>query len=363
MTIPMTIAGWTRKLGLLRSGAAEPRRDETSLNWRTLQRYARAAKEFVSSGPQTLPASTFARLASSDHRVLPEPQLFALSDGGQMAFRRYAVATARRMAVVLLHGSAGHAGQLHSLAGAIADRGLGVVYTMDLRGHGASPGRRGHAVGGADRLCADICEFLQFLRRTGPPAPIVLGGHSAGGGVVLRICRNPPGGRLSGCLFLAPYLGLGSATIRPCFGGWVTVRYHQLRVVALANALGIRWLNDVTVADFDLAPLAHDPDYVPSWSFNTMLAFGPGLWPDRPQPIPADIPVLSVSGDRDECFYPEAYPAALAAVAPHAQVSSIADCGHWDILVDPRVIARVAAWLEGLLDNRREALAGGRLTA
>jgi len=319
--------------------------DGTQLHWATLMQYARAAKEFSSPQPGFQPSAAFARLIAVDLGSQPAVQTIECSDGARLAFRHYALRADAGPAIVLLHGSAGHAGQMHGLAQGIVERGLGEVYALDMRGHGASSGKRGHAVERNDRLCADIGEFLAYVEQQRPSAPIVLGGHSAGGGLVLRFCRSRQGRRVSACFFMAPYLGLGSPTIRPLFGGWVKVRSSRLRALALANVLGISQFNEMTVIEFNLGALANDPAYAPSWSFNTMLAFGSGLWSATAPAIDAAIPVLSIGGDRDECFLAERYPDAFRIVAPQAEVRTARDCGHWDVLVDEAVLETLAEWL------------------
>ncbi len=348
----MSAAGQARRHRLARRRSPPAARDETGLTWRTLLQYARAAKDFTATPSVSLPATSFDKLTAADRSCLPPAEMFELADAGQMAFRRYGPAGEGAALVLLIHGSGGHAGQLHGLARAIAGQGLGEVYALDLRGHGSSPGRRGHAVRHHDQLCADVCEFLHFMHRSRPAAPVVIGGHSAGGGLALRVLRSPAGRRLSGCFFLAPYLGLGSATIRPLFGGWVGVRAKRLRALALANVLGIRWFNGSTTVAFNLGPLGHDPAYAPSWSFNTMLAFGPGLWSATSPPVDPRIPVLSICGDRDECFFGDAYPDAFRILAPHAELASVECCGHWDILVDPGALTIVTGWLRRVLGDR-----------
>jgi non-heme chloroperoxidase len=348
----MSFRTWMRKFGVAWRGDWEANSGRAGPTWRTLLQYARAASEFTSIPAMSLPASSFDRLMETDQTYLPEVQMFKLADAGNMAFRHYALQEKNVPAVVLVHGSAGHSGQLHCLARAITDRGLGEAYTLDLRGHGSSPGRRGHAVRHDEQLCSDVCQFLHFLDSTRPAAPIILGGHSAGGGLVLRVSRSSASCLLSGCFFLAPYLGLGAPTIRPFFGGWVTVRVNRLRALALANALGISWLNGATTVGFNLGRLCRDGAYASSWSFNTMLAFGPGLWSTKSRRIDAEIEVFSVCGDKDECFISEAYPEAFRAVAPQAEVVTVENCGHWDILVDAQVMAVVTNWLRRVLSDR-----------
>jgi pimeloyl-ACP methyl ester carboxylesterase len=80
-----------------------------------------------------------------------------------------------------------------------------------------------------------------------------------------------------------------------------------------------------------------------------MLAFGPELWSKTPRRIASEIAVLVVCGDKDECFVSDAYPEAFRAVAPQAEVVSIENCGHWDILVDVEAVAAVTDWLQKVL--------------
>ena len=320
--------------------------DGTGVGWRTLARYARAAHEFSATPAVSLSSSCFERIAAADLAALPPVQMFRMSDGADIAYRHYQVNGKPRVAVILLHGSAGHAGQLHGVAQAIVAANSAEVYSLDMRGHGASPGRRGHEVRHEDQLHTDICEFVGFVDRSAPSLPIVIGGHSAGGGLVLRFCRSPAGQRVAGCLLLAPYLGLGSATVRPLFGGWVSLHVNRMQVLTFLNLLEISRFNETTVTRFNLGILADDPNYTPNWSFNTTMAFSPGLWWDEVPPIDRSIAVLSVCGDRDDCFFPEAYPPAFVIVAPHAELKMVAGCGHWDILVDSQVSNAVTEWLD-----------------
>jgi pimeloyl-ACP methyl ester carboxylesterase len=276
---------------------------------------------------------------------LPAPAAFAASDGCRLAFRHYVGHSDAGTIVVLIHGSAGYGDQLHALASDIAASGEAQVYTLDMRGHGLSGGKAGHAVSHVEQPCDDIAEFIGFLDRGRPGARIILGGHSAGGGLVLRYCRRPAGRRIAACLFLAPYLGIGSPTIRPLFGGWVKVRASRLRAVTLASVLGITLFNNATVVSFDLTGCSNRQSYTPSWSFNTLLAMGPGCWTPHAMGIDGSQAVLVVAGDGDECFFADAYREAFQAIAPQAEVRTAGNIGHWDVLVDPGVIAITIEWL------------------
>jgi len=299
-----------------------------------------------------LPRNSFARLSAMDVSDLPIPESITVSGGCKLAFRHYVGQGEGSRIVVLIHGSAGHGAQLHGLASGIAASGEAEVYTLDMRGHGLSGGKAGHAVRHAEQLCEDIAEFLGFLDRTTPHARIILGGHSAGGGLALRFSRSRAGHRVSGYLFLTPYLGLGSPTIRPLFGGWIRVRMNRLRAVILANVLGIKRFNNMTVISFDLSGCPDRQSYAPSWSFNTALAMGPGRWIPGARGIDSGKAVLVVTAGRDECFYANAYPEAFRSLAPQAEIRTVKNIGHWDVLVDPEVLAITTEWLSRIAKAR-----------
>ncbi len=342
----MSIYNWVRRSGLFQRRPATAGNSVTELNWSTLRQYERAISELTATPPVTLPRDSFARLSAMDVSNLPTLATLTASDGCRLAFRHYIGHGDPRTIVVLIHGSAGYGDQLRALASGIAASGKAQAYTLDMRGHGLSGGKAGHGVFHADQLCEDIAEFIGFLDRKTPRARIILGGHSAGGGLVLRFCRSAAGRRLSACLFLAPYLGLGSPTIRPMFGGWVKkVRLNRLRAVTLASALGITRFNNTTVVSFDLTACSNRQSYTPSWSFNTLLAMGPGHWAPHAMGIDSSKAVLVVAGDKDECFYADAYPKAFQEIAPQAEVRTVQNIGHWDVLVEPQVVAITTEWL------------------
>jgi non-heme chloroperoxidase len=118
----------------------------------------------------------------------------------------------------------------------------------------------------------------------------------------------------------------------------------KLSAVTLANLFGVTRFNDATVIDFNVAP-AQDERYVPTWSFNTVLDFSPGLWRPNAPAISRNKPVLVHCLRDDECFKQPLYEEAFASIAPHSQIVTAGHGGHWDLLVDRKVIAHIAAWL------------------
>jgi non-heme chloroperoxidase len=325
---------------------------ETQLSWRTLWGYARAVSAFSRSALPELHRGKFERLAAAaggsgpnaPQPRLPPQEALAMADGYPLAYRHYASLTCRRV-LVLVHGAGCFGDQMQVMARHLSSSDSADVYTLDMRGHGLSPGRPGHAIDNPHQMETDLASFVSFAAQRHGGAPIVLGGHSAGGGLVLALSRSPSRQLVSAYLFLAPFVGLGSPVNRPYFGGWVRLRALRLRVLSLISALGVTRFNGSTVIDFAPAARLLDSRYVPSWSFNTTLAFGPGLWFEQPVPIDRNIPVLVAAGGADECFESSLYPAAFRSIAPHAEFCTPGDIGHWDLLVDTKTLDAVERWL------------------
>lgn len=144
--------------------------------------------------------------------------------GGVRLFYRSWERPEAEVIVLLVHGLGEHSGRWARVAEALSAEGM-AVYALDLRGHGRSLGRRGHAVS-FEHLLRDV----DRLRRTAVPggwagsgdggdpgdgadfgAPdrrVVLMGHSLGGLVVLRYLQAFPSPTVAGAVAVAPFVRL-----------------------------------------------------------------------------------------------------------------------------------------------------------
>ncbi len=79
------------------------------------------------------------------------------------------------------------------------------LHSFDLRGHGRSPGQRGH-IDSWDEFRDDLMAFFDAVVPEGSGLPRFLLGHSMGGVIVLDYClRKQP--QLEGLICLAPAIG------------------------------------------------------------------------------------------------------------------------------------------------------------
>lgn len=144
--------------------------------------------------------------------------------GGARLFFRCREVEEPRGRLLAVHGLGEHSGRLDRIA-ACANRARLDFFALDLRGHGRSPGRRGHA-SSFDRLLADLD---RLRRRTGSgesKRPTFLLGHSLGGLIVGRYVQEFGFPGLAGSVLVTPFVDLA---MRP--SAW------KIRVGDLADRL------------------------------------------------------------------------------------------------------------------------------
>jgi alpha-beta hydrolase superfamily lysophospholipase len=105
------------------------------------------------------------------------PELSPARDGVSLAVRHWPATGEPRASVLIIPGLGEHGGRYERAAGILAASGLD-TWALDLRGFGASDGRRGY-VDRLDVWLDDIADRLATLRGLG--RPVVLLGHSMGG--------------------------------------------------------------------------------------------------------------------------------------------------------------------------------------
>jgi alpha-beta hydrolase superfamily lysophospholipase len=115
------------------------------------------------------------------------------------------LAEAQSSAVVLLvHGYSEYGRRYDALARYLVGRGH-PTYCFDMRGHGFSPGQRGH-IDRYDRYVDDCTDVARDIAQRHPGRPLVLLGHSNGGLTVLRTVQRgevSPAGLIMTCPMVA----------------------------------------------------------------------------------------------------------------------------------------------------------------
>jgi len=106
--------------------------------------------------------------------------------------------------VIMVHGIGEHSGCYDEWAERFALQSVGFV-VFDLRGHGHSPGIRGHAV--IRLIKDDLRTIIKSVRDRFPSIPVVLFGYSMGGNIVLSYVIEKDV-ELQGIIVSSPWLKL-----------------------------------------------------------------------------------------------------------------------------------------------------------
>ncbi|MBI3093752.1 MAG: lysophospholipase [Rhodocyclales bacterium] len=142
--------------------------------------------------------------------------------------------------IAVVHGIAEHSGRYAFLAARANRQGIGVV-SVDLRGHGRSPGERSY-VERFDDYLLDVDALLTTAQEFAAGRPLFLMGHSMGGAIALRwlALRRQP---LAGVILSSAALKIGGDVPR--------------LLVALAPLLS-RWLPHLRGSRLDPTLISRD---------------------------------------------------------------------------------------------------------
>ncbi len=187
------------------------------------------------------------------HETLP----LVAADGVRLFRQRWLPDGGATAVVAVAHGYGEHGGRYDELAAALVPAGI-AVEVYDLRGHGRSPGRRGH-VDRFERYLDDTRRFLAGAAEDHDGLPLFLLGHSFGGLVAALMAEEPwrerpsaPGSAGApaprGVILSSPFLELTEPPSRPKLAG-----ARLLSLLAPARDIG----NTLVTSD-----LSHDRDVV-----------------------------------------------------------------------------------------------------
>lgn len=130
---------------------------------------------------------------------------FATTDGTLIKGELHEPSGKCRGIIVLIHGLGEHFGRYRIWAGRFTSAGYAVL-GADLPGHGLSGGRRGH-ISSYDITEEVIESLIARGSEVYPSVPVILYGHSLGGGIALRyIIRRKP--EICCAIITSPWLKL-----------------------------------------------------------------------------------------------------------------------------------------------------------
>ncbi|MFZ5881087.1 MAG: alpha/beta fold hydrolase [Chloroflexota bacterium] len=285
---------------------------------------------------------SFKEIQSAILADLSNLRTLAASDGVKLAYRKY-VPQNPRAALLFYHGGGAHGGAGYAHLGSNLQTQFNVaVYMPDLRGHGASGGARGDAPS-TKQVWADISTFIKHIRAEHPTLPLILGGHSSGGGLVLNYSSQPNRESVDRYLFISPELGFRSNTARPNRTDFAKATLFPF----IANAMSGGMLFGHTHAvhfNYPQELLAADKGMVASYSVNMANAVTPSAPQEQFKKL--DRPFGLWIGADDELLLPSmvlAFADLATNVRASSETGSIPNANHLSVLLN--VHETVGAWI------------------
>ena len=159
-----------------------------------------------------------------------------------------------RAVVYLIHGLGEHSGRYSHVADRLTQAGYS-MFAFDLRGHGKSPGPRGH-IPSYEALMKDISSLLEVANKQFPQLSSFLYGHSLGGNLVLNyILRHQP--QLKGVIVSDP---------------WLRLAFESPRFkIILAQITDYIWPSFSQKNGLDTKVLSRDPEVVHAYENNPLV--------------------------------------------------------------------------------------------
>jgi alpha-beta hydrolase superfamily lysophospholipase len=230
-----------------------------------------------------------------------------------------------------------------------AARGM-AFFGADQRGHGQTPGRRGHVERFAQYL-ADLAA-LRKLVAAEAPGPQLLLGHSYGGFIVLRYLETAPQGLAGACL-LAPFVDL----YRPPAPWKVTMARLLADVLpAFPIATGLEY--QAISRDAEVVKLFHDDplchELMTPRAYREMVANLPVLQAERGR---IAVPLLFALAGEDRIVSTPAAEAFARALPGDVTIRHYPGMYH-NVLHEPdqgRVFADLDPWLGRVMAGRAAA--------
>jgi len=277
-----------------------------------------------------------------DYSTLPKLQTFAARDGEALGYRHYPAQSDN--VLILVHGSGWHSQYFLPLAEYISAEGLAQVYTPDLRGHGSSTARRGD-VDYINQLEDDLADLITVIRKDNPDATLIMGGHSSGGGLVVRFAGSQYGQQADAYVLLSPYLKYNAPTMRPNSGGWAYAYTKRIAGLSIMNAMGIHLFDHLTAIVFNMPEEARDGSETLSYSHRLNTGYAPRNYKKDLKAITQ--PFLLLAGSADEAFVADQFESVVSKYTS-VQVELLPDLSHMGVVVSPDIQPVFKEWLDAL---------------
>lgn len=269
----------------------------------------------------------------------------AMRDGFPLQVRKVPSDASDVPLLILVHGSGWHGQHFDGLATQFSQ--TADVIVPDLRGHGVKPGRRGD-IDYINQFEDDLADLIKATAK--PGQKVVLGGHSSGGGLVVRFAGGAHGALLDGAVLMAPFLHHRAETTRENSGGWAQVLVRRIIGLSILNTFQIKALNHLHIVQFRMpqavldGPLGDTATTAYSYRLNTGYAPRNG----KLKEVAALPPFVLIVGAMDEAFLASAYEPTMTKLTDKGRYVIVDGVNHLGIVNAAETQKTIEAYLHEL---------------
>lgn len=278
----------------------------------------------------------------------PAVQNFEARDRALVGYRLYRSNKPTTTKLYLVHSEAWDELEFAGLASGLANASAADVLTLDLRGHGENPVRRGD-LNYEGQLEDDLADLIAKTAR--PSDIVVVGGHSTGASVAARLATGPAGARVKGLVVIAPLFSQTFPGVQPNFGGWLLPLSTRVLGLKIENTFGINW------SDHEVAMQYAVPSSVSSGEYGYAVTSDYTWRLFRSMQLiredGADLenlkaPLLFVSGEDDQMLDGNTAKAAIQAIVQNGDYASVPGETHFSLANSDKTLAIIQNWLAKL---------------
>jgi non-heme chloroperoxidase len=278
-----------------------------------------------------------------DYNEIPPLDTYSPRDGVNLKYRNYPSQSDK--VLVLMHGSGWHSQYFMPLAKYLSSEKVAHVYTPDLRGHGTNPIKRGD-IDYINQLEDDMADFLSFVKNKHPNSKIIIGGHSSGGGLVIRFAGSQYGKVADGYMLLSPYLKYNAPTIRKNSGGWASPHMPRIVGLSMLNGSKITLLNHLHCIDFHMPENVRDGAETLSYSYRLNTGYAPRNY--KKDLSAAKQPMIVVAGTADESFVADQFLPEMSKYKKDIEVTLVEGLSHMGVVIGEEVRPILKDWFNTL---------------
>lgn len=257
--------------------------------------------------------------------------------------QRWAPAGPPRAAILALHGFNDRKAAFGGLGAYAAARGL-LVEAYDQPGFGARPDRGRWP--GIDALAGEVHARVRALRERHPGLPVLVLGESMGAALATIAFTEPGAPPVEGLILTAPAVW-GGESLRPLYRRALTIAGLVAPWAKVTGGgLGIQASDNIPA----LIELSRDPLYIRETRIDAVAGLVEVMDLARERAPQLAVPVLVLTGARDEVVPPRAQAEFVELLPPEA-CAAVTYLDGWHLLLQDlqreRVYADIVAWAEG----------------